>query len=611
VTVGEQVLVVGALLAVAVAAALLAARLRIPAMLLFLALGIVIGSDVTGWVDFGDYALAKSLGTVGLALILFDGGLQAGWREIRPVVRPALSLAVVGTVATAAITGLVAAPLLGLSTTEGLLVGAVLSSTDGAAIFALLRGSQLRRRLARTLEGESGFNDPIAVLLVLALIEIITVDGTTAADVIWLLAKELVLGAAFGLLIGLGARRVLTGLRLPSSGLYPVATLAVAALAFGAPAALGGSGFLAIYLTGLALGDAPIPARRTVGSFHDGLAWVAQVALFVMLGLLVFPGRLDSIALEATVIALVLAFVARPAAAALAVAPFGFQAREAFVIGWAGLRGAVPVVLATFVVVAEVPGAESVFDIVFFAVVVSTVLQGSTVEALARRLGVTASEPALPQPLTETGTIARLGAEVVEFTVGPHDAIAGQRVRDLALPREAMVGVLVRGDQAIPPRGSTAVRSGDELHVLVRHEVAREVDALMERWRSGPVGAAARRPPRMPGRAPVFSSWSWTEAMGDPARPAAVRGEAVLERLRVRWDEPGSLVALEDGRYAVTGARAAIGSRPAVEAWARRRLRAADEDERVWLQTVIAALAAYEMAARSEPSPPPGPGEST
>ncbi|MCU0313746.1 MAG: potassium/proton antiporter [Solirubrobacteraceae bacterium] len=593
-TVGEQVLIVGALLAVAVAASLLAARMRIPAMLLFLAVGMVIGSDVTGWVDFGDYALAKTLGTVGLALILFDGGLQAGWREIRPVVRPALSLAVVGTALTAAITGLVAAPVLGLSLTEGLLVGAVLSSTDGAAIFALLRGSQLQRRLARTLEGESGFNDPIAVLLVLALIEIITVDGTGAADVAWLLVKELALGAAFGLAIGLAARRVLTGLRLPSSGLYPVATLAVAALAFGAPAALGGSGFLAIYLTGLALGDAPIPARRTVGSFHDGLAWVAQVALFVMLGLLVFPGRLDEIVLEGTAIALVLALVARPLAAAAAVAPFGFSAREAFVIGWAGLRGAVPVVLATFVVVGDVPGGQGIFDLVFFAVVLSAVLQGSTVEALARRLGVTSYEPALPQPLTETGTIARLGAEVVEFTVGPGDAIAGLRVLDLGLPREAMVSALVRGDQAIPPRGATVVRPGDELHVLVRRETAREVDALMERWRAGPVGPAARRAPRMPGRAPVFSSWAWSEGMGDPARPREVRGREVLERLRVRWDRPGTLVALDDGRYAVTGARAAIGSRPDIEAWARRRLQVADEDERLWLQTVIAALAAYE-----------------
>jgi cell volume regulation protein A len=265
------------------------------------------------------------------------------------------------------------------------------------------------------------------------------------------------------------------------------------------------------------------------------------------------------------------------------------------------------VVLATFVVVGDVPGGEGIFDIVFFAVVLSAVLQGSTVEGLARRLGVTSYEPALPQPLTETGTIARLGAEVVEFTIGPGDAIAGLRVRDLGLPREAMVGVLVRGDQAIPPRGSTAVRSGDELHVLVRREVAREVDQLMERWRAGPVGPAARRAPRMAGRAPVFSSWAWSEAMGDPARPREVRGEEVLERLRVRWDRPGTLVALDDGRYAVTGARAAIGSRPDVEAWARRRMTVADEDERLWLQTVIAALAAYEPGAGPGL---PGPGDS-
>lgn len=592
--VGQLILVVGAVLAVAVGASVLAARLRTPAMLLFLALGMVLGSDITGWVDFADYALAKDAATVGLGLILFDGGLRAGWPEIRPVLGPALSLAIAGTVITAFVTGLAAAAILGLDLEQGLLLGAVLSSTDGAAVFALLRGSQLRRRLARTLEGESGFNDPIAILMVLALIEIITVDGTTALDVVWLLVRELSLGAALGLGVGALSRAALTRLRLPSPGLYPVAVLAAAALAFGSAAALHGSGFLAVYLTGLALADAPLLGRRTVGSFFDGLAWVAQVGLFVMLGLLVFPGRLDAVMLEGTVIALILALVARPLGAAIAAAPFGFSARETFVLGWAGLRGAVPVVLATFVVVGDVPGGQNVFDIVFFAVLVSTLLQGTTVEGLARRLGVTSSEPALPAPLVETGTIGRLGAEVVEVEVRPGDAMAGLRVRDLGLPREAVVSVIVRDDEAIPPRGSNVVRPGDELHLLVRREAAREVADLIGRWRTGPVGPQARRRPTRPGRSPVFSSWPWARGDGDPGRPERVRGLEVLERVRLRRDRPGALVFLADGRYALTGERAAIGSRPDVETFARRRLVHADEDERLWLQTVIAALAAHD-----------------
>ncbi len=594
-TLGQLILVAGALLAGAVAASLLAVRIRVPSLLLFLAIGMIVGSDVTGLVDFSDYTLARDIGIVALALILFDGGLRAGWSEIRPVLGPSVSLAVVGTIVTAAITGFVAAPLLGISTREGLLIGAVLSSTDGAAVFALLQGSQLKRRLARTLEGESGFNDPIAVLLVVALIELITEPGTNGLDIAWLLTRELAIGLAVGWVVGRAAVPGFRRLRMASAGLYPVATLATAAIAYGGASALHGSGFLAVYLVGLTLGDAPLPGRRTIAAFHDGLAWLAQVVLFVTLGLLVFPSRIADFWLEGTAIALVLAFVARPLGAWLATLPFRFSGRETAVLGWAGLRGAVPVVLATFVVAGHVPRGERVFDIVFFVVVISTLLQGTTVEALARRLGLTTTEPALPRPLTDSGTIRRLGAEVLEFPVMAEDAIVGLRVRDLALPREAVVNVIVRGEEAIPPRGATVIRAGDELHVLVRDAVRRDVEDLFGRWRSGPIGPDSRPLPKRTGVAPIFSSWSWSDGDGDAARPAAVRGRDVLETIRVRRDETGTLVALDDGRYAVTGEHAAIGARGALEDWARRRLRHAEGNERLWLQTVCGALAADEI----------------
>ncbi len=594
----QIILVTGAVLGGAVIASLLATRLRIPSLLLFLGIGLVIGSDVTGWVSFGDYELAQDIGIVALALILFDGGLRSGWSEIRPVLGPAVSLAVVGTVVTTAITGFVAAPLLGIGTLEGLLVGAVLSSTDGAAVFTLLRGSQLRRRLALTLEGESGFNDPIAVLLVLALIELITIPATGALDVAWLLTRELAIGLAAGLAVGRLAIPLFRRLRLASAGLYPVATLATAAVGFGAAATLHGSGFLAVYLVGLTLADAALPGRRTIEAFHDGLAWLAQVVLFVTLGLLVFPGRLDDVAIEGTLIALVLVFLSRPIAAAVAVLPFGFGRRETLILGWAGLRGAVPVVLATFVVVDDVPGGVQIFDIVFFVVVISTLLQGTTVEGLARRLGLTTNEPALPRPLADSGTIRRLGAEVLEYPVTDADAIAGLRVRDLGLPREAVVNVIVRGQEAIPPRGATVIRPGDELHVLVRDAVRHEVEDLVARWREGPIGPDAIPEPGRTGGQPVFTSWAWSEGDGDAGRPSAVRGTPVLTTLRMRRDEPGTLVLLADGRYAVTGRRAARGPRRALEDWVRRRLAHADAEERIWLQTVSGALAADEARQR-------------
>src|SRR5829696_7251608 len=493
---GELILVAAALLAAGIAASLLASRIRLPGLLLFLAVGMAIGTDGTGWIDFNDYELARTIGVVALALILFEGGLTAGFEEIRPVLRASLSLAILGTLGTCVICGLAAAWLFDFSTLEGLLLGAIISSTDGAAIFALLRDSTLRRKLARTLEGEAGFNDPVAVLLVVGFIEWIQHEDYGVLDLAALFVTETGIGAAVGLGVGWLAVRGLRSTRLASPGLYPVATLATAGLAFGGASTLHGSGFLAAYLAGLMLGSARIPAKQTVAVFHQGLAWVAQIAMFLALGLLVFPSRLDDVWVEGTALALILVFIARPIATFAGTALDAFSVREKIVLGWAGLRGAVPVVLATFPVIDHVPGSEDVFfNIIFFAVVLSTVLQGATFEPLAARLGVTTSEPALPRPLAETGTIRRLGAEITEYPVGAEDAIAGRRVRDLGLPRDALVSVIVRGDEAVLPRGSTRVEPGDRLHVVVRSEVAASMPDLLERWRHGPIGEEVR-PPR-------------------------------------------------------------------------------------------------------------------
>ena len=562
-----------------------------PGLLLFLGLGMAIGSDGTGWIEFSDYELARTVGIVALALILFEGGLTSGLVEIRPVLGTAISLALVATPITAAIAGVTAALLFGFDLEEGLLVGAVLASTDGAAIFALLRNSTLRRRLARALEGESGLNDPVAVLLVLALIEYIKQPDYGFADMLLLLVRQLGIGLAVGLAVGWLGVQAFRRAQLATAGLYPVASLAIAALAFGGADTLHGSGFLAVYLAGLALGSASIPAQQTITAFHQGLAWVAQVGMFLTLGLLVFPSQLGNIALEGTVLALV-AVLARPLAVVPATLFARYSARERLVLGWAGLRGAVPVVLATFPVIAEVPGSRELFNIVFFAVLVSTILQGTTFEPLAARLGMTTSEPALPRPLAEGGTIRRLGAEILEYPVAPDDAIVGHRVRDLGLPRDAVVNVIVREGQAIPPRGTTRLREGDRLHILIRQESARELYDLRDRWHSGPIGRPARPRAAPRGREAIFSAGAWREQDGDPARPEAVGGRPVIEQLRIRRDADGGLFVLEDGRYAVTGPLYAVGTRLAVSDWARRRMRSASPDERAWLQTVIASLAA-------------------
>src|SRR4051812_26906887 len=289
--------------------------MRVPGLLLFLALGMVAGSQGIGGIHFDDAELARTLGTIALVLIIFEGGLTAGWSEIRPVLGTAASLGTIGTALTAVIAGLAAKLLFDLSTLEGMLVGAAIAATDSAAIFAVLRRSTLEKRLARSLEGESGMNDPVALLLVIGFIEWIQQPGYGLADMAGLLVLKLGLGAAIGAAIGKLAVAALDKARLPTDGIYPVATIAIAALAYGLSEVAHGSGFLAVYLTALALGSARIPARRTVVAFHQGLGWVAQISLFILLGLLVFPSSLDDVALEALALSAVLVLAPPPVSA--------------------------------------------------------------------------------------------------------------------------------------------------------------------------------------------------------------------------------------------------------------------------------------------------------
>jgi cell volume regulation protein A len=589
----QFILVAGLLLTAGLAASLMAGRLRLPGLVLFLGIGMLVGSDALGWLPFDDYELAETIGVIALALILFEGGLTAGWDDIRPVLRPAFSLAIVGTLVTAAIGGVAAMVLLDLSLTEGLLLGSIIAATDGAAIFAVLRTSSLEKRLSRVLEGESGFNDPVAVLLVLGFIEWLQRPDYGVLDMAWLFVRQLGIGAVVGLGIGWLAVQAFRHARLDTPGLYPVASLAAAALAFGAAASIEGSGFLAVYLAGLALGSGNIPAKQTITTFHVGLAWVAQLTMFLALGLLIFPSDVLDVVVEGTLLALVVAFIARPIATFVATAFEKFTLAERIILGWAGLRGAVPIVLALFPVNADIIGSVDFLNEVFFAVLLSTLLQGTTFEPLARRLGLTTDVPALPSPIAETGTIRRLGAEVVEYPVQDDDAIVGLRTRELELPREALVNVIVREGEALLPRGSTRIAGGDRLHVLVRQEAAPEVRDLLARWRRGPIGPDVKPArPRLAGSTPVFHVRPWTDDDGDPSKPDAIDGLEVIDRLRSRRDVPGCLVLVEDGRYAVVGPVMALGSRQALNDWVRRRMRpGVSDNERVWWEEVLGALA--------------------
>ncbi|RKQ87297.1 potassium/proton antiporter (CPA1 family) [Solirubrobacter pauli] len=584
-------LAVGALLAAGIAASLLAGRLRLPGLVLVLVLGMVIGSDGLTLINFHDYELAQGAAVLALGLILYEGGLSSGWAEIKPVFGPSIMLATLGTLLTAGLTAIVALFLIDeLTGLEALMLGSTVAATDAAAVFAVLRGSTLRRKIARTLEGESGVNDPIAILLVLGTIEAVNHADFGLLDALWLGVSELAIGAVIGLAVGYLGSVVLRNVTLPSAGLYPVASVAFAALAFGGAQTAHGSGFLAVFLAGLVIGSSSSPARRTVITFHEGLAWVAQLALFLLLGLLVNPEQLLEFILPGTAIAIMTAVIARPLAALLVA--YGFSLPERIILGWAGLRGATPIVFATFPVTEQIPHGQTIFNVAFFVVLLSTVLQGLTIEPVARWLGVTSDEAAIPAPLVEPVLLNRLGAETMQFPVRKGDAIEGRPVRELGLPREALLNVIVRGDRAIPPRGSTIIQEDDQLHVLVRQEVALEFRELMRRWRTGPVGPP-ERPRRQPRSRPsVTTVRPWDAADGDPQRPKLIAGNPVVEQLRTRRDEPGALVALEDGRFGVSGPLMAIGPSGELQAFARRRLaNASSPAERAWWQEVVGALA--------------------
>jgi len=479
---GLALLLVGALLAASVLVALGSARTGVPVLVLFLALGMLLGSDGPGGIDFDDAELAREVGIVGLVLILFEGGLQTSWRRLRGVVAPAALLSTVGVVVTMLLTGVAARTLFDLTWLEAFLLGAVVASTDAAAVFATLRFTQIRRRLARTLEAESGGNDPMAIALTIGLIAWIESPDTSGfEDLALLVLRQLGLGLVIGVLLALAATWIFARLPRSVGPFAPLASLAAMAISFGATDVVGGSGFLAVYLVGLAVGSTPSRYRRQLAGFHEGLAFLAQVALFIVLGLLVFPRELSDVAGSGLALALLLMLVIRPVAVWVSTAFNDFTGRERLLLGWAGLRGAVPIVLATFVLSSEVDPANTIFNAVFFVVVVSAILQGTTLERVAGRLGLLSPAPPTHEAPIEVGESSPL--DLLDFVVAHDHAIAGAAVREVGLPRTAIIAVVVRGDDSIPPRGSTVLQPGDRLFVLVPHSMRPAVEDVFSRWR--------------------------------------------------------------------------------------------------------------------------------
>ena len=467
-----RVLLLGSLvLLVAVAAVRLSVRSGLPSLLIYLGIGLALGNAGAG-IQFDDASITRILGYAALVLILAEGGLTTSWNNIKGSVAPAAVLATVGVVVSVVVVAVAAHTLLPLSWTISLLIGAIVSSTDAAAVFAVLRNVPLPKRLSGMLEAESGFNDAPVVILVVAFAAQ-GIPGTEAQPwyvLLGLAAAELAGGAVVGVAIGWLGGQLLRRVAGASSALFSIGVIALTVLAYAAGAAVHASGFLATYLAALVLGNMGLPNRVSFQSFATALGWIAQIGLFVLLGLLADPTSLDGQLVNAVVIGFVLLLIARPLSVILSTTWFRVPWRDQAFLSWAGLRGAVPVVLATVPLTMGTPGTDWIFDLVFMLVVVFTLVQGPTLPWMARRLGLTEHVHSVDVDLESTSLI-EIGADVLQVTVGPESKLHGVAVFEMRLPRGAMVTLVVRSGEGFVPEPHTTIRHGDRLLIVATTRV--------------------------------------------------------------------------------------------------------------------------------------------
>ncbi|SMP64227.1 potassium/proton antiporter, CPA1 family [Neorhodopirellula lusitana] len=474
------ILLTGILLLLGIASNKFSSRMGVPVLFIFLIVGMLAGSEGIGGIEFENYFVAHGIGTVALCLILFDGGIRTPYSSIMSAWKPAGVLATVGVFITAVITGAAASWILDLPLLEGMLLGGIVGSTDASVVFSVLRngGVNIRPKLASTLEVESGSNDPMAIFLTIGLIQVLTGEVPVGIGLATLFFKQVILGTLIGLGVGLGGAWTLKNIRLDAAGLYPVMATALALFSFGLTDTLGGSGFLAVYLTGVVIGNKRPVFYRGILLFQDAIAWLCQILMFIALGILSFPSRLVEIAVPGLLISIVLIFIARPLAVFLCAAPFKFSVRELTFLSWVGLKGAVPITLATFPMLAGLPGASMIFDAVFFVVLVSALVQGWTVPAMARYLDLEVPSRLPPPVSLEITSLRDVDGDIVDYYVDEDCQAANCMIKNLALPDGVVIALIVRGENIIPPQGRSVLRKGDHAMVVLRLEVRAMVDRI-------------------------------------------------------------------------------------------------------------------------------------
>ncbi len=461
-------LLVAVLIFVSVVSSKLSDKFGIPVLLLFLTIGMIAGSEGIGGIYFDDARLAKSVGIVALIFIIFSGGLDTKWKDTKSIILPGAILSTAGVLMTAIFTGFFAVHILKFSLLEGMLLGSIVSSTDAAAVFSVLRSKRisLKQPLKPLLEFESGSNDPMAIFLTVGFISILTVENMSIAALIPRFMLDMSVGSLIGYLMAKFIIFFINRLKLGYEGLYLVIMISLVLLTYVIAVFLKGNGILAVYLAGLMLGKAEFPNKKIIIRFHDGLAWLAQIVMFITLGLLVFPSHIVPLIGAGFLLTFLLMVAARPVSVLLCLLPFNMNMREKVMVAWVGLRGSVPIILATFPFMAGIPQADTIFNIVFFVVVSSVFIQGTSIPILSKMLKLDIPLAYKMNYPIEFEKTADIDAELIDVIVPFDSEVVGKRISDLNIPKKCLIVLICRNGKFVIPSGSMVIESGDVLLVL-------------------------------------------------------------------------------------------------------------------------------------------------
>jgi potassium/hydrogen antiporter len=466
----ENILLLGSiLLFISIIASKTSFRLGIPTLLLFLLVGMLAGSDGPGGIYFNDPKIAQFLGVVCLTFILFSGGLDTKWESVKPVVRQGLSLSTLGVLLTALLVGIFSSYLLNITLLEGMLLGAIVSSTDAAAVFSILRSKNvgLKGNLRPTLEFESGSNDPMAYFLTIGIIYLISNPEASVLSLIPKFLIEMTIGAVSGFVMGRIMIWLVNKIKLDVAGLYPVLVLSLVFFTFSFTDFIGGNGFLAIYISAIILGSSNFIHKKSLIRFYDGMAWLMQIIMFLTLGLLVFPSKLIPILIPGILISLFLILIARPISVFISLSfAKGLNSRKKFFISWVGLRGAAPIVFATYPLLAGIPYAETIFNLVFFISVSSVILQGTTLPIVARWLHVSVPSAIKRKFPIDLEMNEDLKSELIELDIPETSPVIGKAIVQIGLPKTAVIVLIHRHGKYVPPSGETVINVNDHLLVM-------------------------------------------------------------------------------------------------------------------------------------------------